>query len=91
MAGGLGGDVGDLGAVVARVGDEVLEDHLLKVTEAAVEVREGFERFDALVLGLADTDENSGREGDAQLTRGFNGRQALSRMLRGRSGVDRLH
>ena len=55
------GDVGNLPPVVARVRDEVLQDDLLEVAVAVVDVRQSFERFDALVLRLADADEDPAR------------------------------
>ena len=59
------GDLGRLLAVVAPVRDEVLQDHLLQVVEA----RQRLERRHAVVLGLADADEDPARERDPQLLR----------------------
>ena len=58
VARSLIGDVRHLAAVVLRVRNEVLEDDLLEVAVALVGPRQRFERFDALVLGLADADED---------------------------------
>ena len=54
LARGRVGDLRRLLAVVALVGDEVLQDHLLDVPVLGVHRRERFERFDALLLALAD-------------------------------------
>ncbi len=88
---GLGRDVGDLGSVVARVGDEVLEDHLLDVPEAALQSGQRLERGDALLLGLADADEDPAGERDLQLPRRRDRVEAHPRMLGRRPGVDGLH
>ena len=61
----LGGDVGRLLAVVAPVRHEVLQDHLLQVVEA----RQRLERRHAVLLGLADADQDPAGEGDPQLLR----------------------
>ena len=50
--------------VVARVRDEVLEDHLLDVAVPRVHRGERLERGDALLLGLADADQDPARERD---------------------------
>ena len=57
-------------AVVAAVRHEVLEDHLLQVAVLGVDGGERLERRHALVLGLADADEDAARERDPQLARG---------------------
>ena len=57
--------------VVARVRDEVLEDHLLDVAVAAVDLGQRLERRDPLLLGLADPDEDPARERDPQLAGGL--------------------
>src|SRR4029077_4913801 len=54
------GDLGRLLSVVALVGDEVREDDLLDVAELGVHGRERLQRGDALLLGLADADEDAG-------------------------------
>ena len=66
LLGGLGGDLGRLLAVVAPVRDEVLEDDLLEVVEPG----ERLERGHAVVLGLADADEDAAGERDAQVLGG---------------------
>ena len=87
----LVGDVGDLLAVVARVRNVVLEDHLLDVAVAVVRGGERLERGDSLLLGLADADEDAGGERDAELTGRIDRLHADGRVLRRRAGVDRLH
>ena len=86
----LVGDLGDLAAVVARVRDEVLQDHLLEVAVAAVDLGERLERRDPLFLGLADPDQDSAGERDPQLAGGLDRLQprapgAWSASPRGRS------
>ena len=80
------GDLRGLAAVVARVRDEVLQDDLLQVAVAVVRAGQRLERGDAVVLALADADEDPARERDAQLAggedrlhaaRGVLGRRAL--------------
>ena len=63
-------DLRRLAAVVALVGHEVLEDHLLDVPVLGVHLGERLERRDALLLGLADADEDAARERDLQLAGG---------------------
>ncbi len=63
------GDLGHLATVVTRMGDEVLEDHLLEVAVARVDLRECLERGDPLLLCLADADEDAARERDPKLCR----------------------
>ena len=48
--GGLLGDVGDLRPVVARMGDEVLQDHLLDVAVPLLHGRQRLQRGDPLLL-----------------------------------------
>ena len=93
---GLVGDLGDLAPVVARVRHEVLEDHLLDVAVARVHGGERLERGDALVLGLADADQDAARERDPQLARRLDRRQprgpgawSASRRARSPSGARR--
>ena len=50
LARGGVGDLRGLLPVVALVGDEVLQDHLLDVAVLGVRGRERLERFDALLL-----------------------------------------
>ena len=56
---GLLGDLRRLLAVVALVGHEVLQDHLLDVPVLGVHRRERLQRFDPLLLALADADEDA--------------------------------
>ena len=69
LAGRVVGDLGDLAAVVARVRHEVLEDHLLDVAVAGVDLGERLQRGDPLLLGLADPDQDPARERDPELAR----------------------
>ena len=64
--GRVGRDLGRLLAVVAPVRDEVLQDDLLEVIEA----RERLQRSHAVLLGLADADEDPAGERDPQLAGG---------------------
>ncbi len=91
LARGGVGDLGRLFAVVALMRDEVLQDHLLDVPMPRVRGGERLQRGDALILGLADPDENAAREWDLQLARRFDRLQAPRRVLRRRAGVDGLH
>ena len=73
VAGGLGalglvGYLRGLGAVVARVGHEVLQDHLLEVAVLGVHRRQRLQRLDPLGRRLADAHQDPRREGDLQLT-----------------------
>ena len=63
------GDVGRLLAVVAAMGDEVLEDDLLQMPVLRVDLGERGQRVEAVLAGLADADEDAARERDAQLAR----------------------
>ena len=56
-------DLGDLAAVVAGGGDEVLQDDLLDVAVAAVDGGERFERRDPLLGGLPDPDQDPAANG----------------------------
>ena len=51
----------------AGLGAEVLDDDLLHVAVALVEVTDGVQRLEPLEAGLADADQDPAREGDAQL------------------------
>src|SRR2546423_1093859 len=59
----------------ARLGQEVLDDHLLHVTLALVARRDREQRLDAFLARLADADEDAGRERDAGATRGLERRE----------------
>ncbi len=85
------GDIRHLGPVVTRVRNEVLEDDLLQMAVAHMDRGEGFQRFDTLLLALADADQDPGGEGDLQLPRGLDRRQPRGGMLGRRAGVDRVH
>ena len=87
----LGGDVGYLRPVVARMGNEVLEDHLLDVAVTSLQLSERLERGDPLLLALADPDEDAARERDSQLAGRRDRVEPDPRVLGRRSGVDRLH
>ncbi len=91
VAGGGVGDLGGLLPVVALVGNEVLEDHLLDVPVAGVQLGDRGERVHPLLLGLADADEDAARERDLQLAGGGDRLQAPRRVLGRRAGVDGLH
>ena len=67
--------------------DEVLQDHLLQVAVLGVHGGERLERRDALVLGLADADEDPARERDPQLAGGADRLQPARGMLRRRALV----
>src|SRR2546430_1640517 len=67
LARGGVGDLGGLAAVVALVGDEVLEDDLLEMAVLGVHLGQRLERRHALLRGLADADEDAAGERDAQL------------------------
>ena len=79
-----------------RLGQEVLDDHLLHVAVALMQCRDGLERFDASGARLADADEDAGGEGDGEPTCGVERGQATGRGLVGRAamtverGVERL-
>src|SRR5215203_3726643 len=72
---GEGAESPHLSPAVLRVRDEVLEDHLLKVPMPLMGAGQRLQRGDALVLGLADADQDPGRERDPQLARRFDRRQ----------------
>src|SRR5438045_2184737 len=59
----------------ARLGAEVLDDHLLDVAVAAVDGLDGGQRLQPLGPGLADADQDPGGEGDGQLPRRLQGGQ----------------
>jgi hypothetical protein len=71
--------------------DEVLEDDLLNVAVAIVQLGDRLERRHALLLGLADPDEDPARERDLQFAGGRDRLDPPGRMLCRRPGVDRLH
>ena len=90
-AGRFVGDLGHLAAVVVRMGDEVLEDHLLDVPVALVDRGQRLERGDPLLLGLADADEDAARERDPELAGSLDRPQPLRRVLARGAGVHGLH
>ena len=55
------------GHLRARLGAEVLDDHLLDVPVPLVQGGDRLQRLEALVAGLADPDQDPGREGHGQL------------------------
>ena len=59
----------------ARLGQEVLDDHLLHVAVAGVAGGDGLEGLDPVGPVLADADQDPGREGDGQLAGGLEGGQ----------------
>ena len=63
------------------MGDEVLQDHLLQVAVALVQAGERLQRRHAVVLRLADPDEDPARERDAQLAGGFERPEPQARVL----------
>lgn len=91
-----GGDLGRLLAVVGVVGNEVLDDDLLQMPVLGVHRRERLERPEAILTRLADPDEDSAGERDAQLAGGPDRLQAQRGMLGRRTlmgdqvGVDGL-
>ena len=89
--GGGAGDLRRLAPVVALVGDEVLEDHLLQVAVACVDLGQRGQRGHALLLGLADPDQDPAGERDPQLAGGGDRLQAPRWVLGRRTGVDGLH
>ena len=71
--------------------DEVLEDHLLDVAVALVQLRDRLERGHLLLLALADPDQDPARERDLQLAGGSDRLDPQRRVLGRRAGVDGLH
>jgi hypothetical protein len=71
----------------ARLRAEVLDDDLLEMVVAAVELADREERLSALAWGLADADEDAGRERDGQATGVLDRPQAHGRLLVGRAEV----
>jgi hypothetical protein len=90
MLGGVG-DLRGLGPVVARMGDEVLEDHLLEVAVVGMDRRERLERGDPLLDGLPYADEDAARERDLELAGGADRGEPPGRVLGRRAGVDGIH
>ena len=87
VRGGGGRDVGRLLAVVAAVGDEVLQDHLLQMAVAVVQLGERLQRRDAVLGVLADADQDAAGEGDLELAGVADRLQAQLRILGWRGGV----
>ncbi len=77
----LGGDIGRFLAVVAAVGDEVLQDHLLQMAVLGVNRGQRAQRLDPVGLGLADADEDAAGERDPQLAGGADRVQPPRRVL----------
>ena len=82
------GDLGDLAPVVARMGHEVLQDHLLDVAVLGLGLGEGLERGDPVVRRLADPDQDPARERDPQLAGGPDRLQPTVRVLGRRALMD---
>ena len=80
------------------LGAKVLDDYFLDVAVAIVQIANGQQRFDTVFQSFAYADQQSGGEGDALLSRLFEGTQAFGRNLVGsvimgsargeKSGVD---
>ena len=87
----LVGDLRHLLPVVARVGDEVLQDHLLEVAVPGVRLGERLQRGDTLLLALADADEDAAGERDLELAGRLDRLQAAGGVLGGRALVHGLH
>ena len=79
---------GRLGAVVARVRDEVLEDHLLQVAVLGVHLGQRLQSGHPLVGRLADPHQDPAGERDLQLAGRADGLQPPGRVLGGRALVD---
>ncbi len=73
----------------ASLGQEVLDDHLLDVAELLVRSGDRLKCGDALLAGLTDPDQETGREGDLQLAREAQGVQTTLRLLVGGQAVGR--
>ena len=71
----------------AGLRQEVLDDHLLHVAVLAMGRRDRLERDDAVGSGLADADEDAGREGDLEDARGVERRETSLWRLVGRAAV----
>src|SRR5690606_18042653 len=59
-----------------RFGPEVLDDDLLQVTVAAVQLPDSEQRFHTLLERFADTDQDARSKGDFELASDFQGLQA---------------
>ena len=88
---GLLRDHGRLLAVVALVGHEVLQDHLLDVPILGVYRRDRLKRRHPLLLALADPHQDPRGERDLELPRRADRLQAPLRVLGRRARVHRLH
>ena len=71
----------------AGLGEEVLDDHLLDVAVAGVAGRDRPKGGEAVGPGLADADEDAGREGDLEAPGRLQGRKAPGGRLVGRDAV----
>ena len=69
------------------LGQEVLDDHLLDVAVAGVAGRDGLERVDPVLAGLADPHQQAGGERDGQLAGCIQGGQSAGRHLVGGRAV----
>ena len=64
-----------------RLGAKVLDDDLLDMAMAPVAVADGEQRLDALAAGLADADQDAGREGNGECSSGLDHLEARTRLL----------
>ena len=71
----------------ARLGQEVLDDHLLHVPVAGCEAGDGLQRGELARPVVADADQDAGGEGDGQLAGRLEGGQASRGFLVGRTAV----
>ena len=71
----------------AGLGEEVLDDHLLDVAVPDVAGRDRLQRCDAVGAGVADADEDAGRERDLKAAGGLQGGETAGGRLVGRVAV----
>ena len=71
----------------ARLGQEVLDDHLLDVAVAAVRGGDGLQRVEPVLPALADADEDPGGERDGQASGRLQGGEPPRRRLVGGAAV----
>ena len=67
------------------LGAEILDDDLLQVAVAVVQVAQRQQRLDALAPGLADADQDAGGERHRRLAGGADGLEPQRRVLVGRA------
>ena len=73
----------------ARLGQEVLDDHLLHVAVAGVGGGDGLQRVDPVLAVLADADQDARRERDPQLARALQRGEAAGGQLVRRAAMAR--